>query len=60
MLIVATEDGTEVEITPTTGTQGGQAAGVPFLVSLEAGETYQVKAGTGRETFPAVRSGAPA
>lgn len=46
-LIVATEDGTEVEITPATGTQGGQPAGVPFMVSLEAGETYQVKAGTG-------------
>jgi gliding motility-associated-like protein len=42
-LIVATEDDTEVEITPTVATLGGQPAGVPFTVSLNVGETYQVK-----------------
>lgn len=43
-LIVATEDGTEVEITPSVPTLGGQPAGVPFTVNLNAGETYQVQA----------------
>lgn len=43
-LIVATEDGTEVEITPSVATSGGHAAGVPYLVQLNQGETYQVMA----------------
>ena len=46
-LIVATEDGTEVEITSSTATLGGHAAGVPWTVQLDEGETYQVKASTG-------------
>lgn len=41
--IVATADGTEVEITPTAPTTGGHPAGVPYIVQLDAGETYQVK-----------------
>ncbi len=44
LLIVATEDGTEVEITPTVATESPHAAGVPFVVSLNQGESYQLKA----------------
>ena len=45
-LIVATEDGTEIEITPSVATSGGNAAGVTYTIFLDEGETYQVKAGT--------------
>lgn len=43
-LVVSPQDGTEVEITTTCNTQGGHAAGVPWVVQLDSGETYQVKA----------------
>lgn len=43
LLIVATQNGTQVVITPTVNTSGGHSAGVPFTVSLNAGETYQVQ-----------------
>lgn len=43
-LIVATEDDTEIEITPTALTNGGNPAGVPFTIQLNRGESYQVKA----------------
>ena len=43
LLIVATEDGTEVEIIPTVTTLGGNPAGVPFTVQLDRGDSYQVK-----------------
>jgi len=43
-LIVATEDNTEIEITPTRNLEGGGSAGVPFRISLNGGETYQVQA----------------
>jgi gliding motility-associated-like protein len=43
LLVVATEDGTEVEIIPTVNTLGGNPAGVPFTVQLDRGESYQVK-----------------
>lgn len=46
-LIVATEDSTEVVITPTCNTLGGHAAGVPFTVVLDKGRTYQVQAAAG-------------
>jgi hypothetical protein len=39
-MIVATEDGTEVEITPADNMMDGEAAGVPFIVQLDRGETY--------------------
>ncbi|MBL7980891.1 MAG: gliding motility-associated C-terminal domain-containing protein [Flavobacteriales bacterium] len=44
LLIIATEDGTQVRITPTANTTGGRPAGVPFTVDLNAGQTYQVQA----------------
>ena len=46
LLIVATENATEVEITPTAATLGGHPAGLPFLVQLEQGASYQLCAAT--------------
>ncbi|WP_198315740.1 Ig-like domain-containing protein [Chitinophaga tropicalis] len=40
--VVADNDNTVVEITPVQPTVGGRAAGVPFTVKLNKGETYQV------------------
>ncbi len=45
-LIVATEDNTEIEITPSVATSGGHAAGVTYTIALNQGESYQVKAAT--------------
>jgi hypothetical protein len=42
LLIVATANGTQVSITPSVATDGGHAAGVPYTVNLNSGETYQV------------------
>ena len=42
--IVATEDGTEVEITPTATTSTGRPPGVPFKVRLRKGDVYTVGA----------------
>ncbi|MFK7757928.1 MAG: gliding motility-associated C-terminal domain-containing protein [Flavobacteriales bacterium] len=46
LLIVATEDDTEVEITPSVATTSGNPAGVPFIVQLQRGESYQLLQGT--------------
>lgn len=43
-LIVATEDGTEIEITPSVATSGGNPAGVTYTIQLNEGESYQVLA----------------
>ncbi|MBK9274862.1 MAG: gliding motility-associated C-terminal domain-containing protein [Flavobacteriales bacterium] len=43
LLIVATTDDTEVEITPSVNTAGGRPAGVPFTVMLDEGQSYQVQ-----------------
>lgn len=43
-LIVATQDGTEVEITTTAITAAGQMPGVPWVVQLDSGQTYHVQA----------------
>ncbi len=42
ILIVATEDNTEVTITPTKPAHPGRPAGVPFTVVLNRGQTYAV------------------
>lgn len=42
--VIATEDGTQVEIKPTVATKGGRAANVPFTVTLNKGQVYQVLA----------------
>src|SRR5690606_20569918 len=39
--VVATEDNTIVTIVPTTGTSA-RPAGVPFSITLDQGETYQL------------------
>jgi len=40
--IVASQDNTVVEITPSVATQGGKPANVPFTVNLNKGEIYNV------------------
>ena len=45
LMVVATKDGTQVDITPACNTLGGQLAGVPFTVNLDSGQVYQVQAG---------------
>lgn len=40
--VVAFEDNTEVEITPTLLTTDGKPANVPFVVTLNKGDVYQV------------------
>ena len=40
--VVATEDNTMVEITPVAKTKGGRRANVPFTVTLNKGQIYQV------------------
>ncbi len=42
LLVVATEDDTEVAITPSADTDNGNPAGVPFNVQLDRGESYQI------------------
>lgn len=44
-LIVSTENGAQVEITPTRDTEKAKPANVPFSVTLNKGEVYQVRAG---------------
>jgi gliding motility-associated-like protein len=45
-LIIAAEDGTLVSVEPSVETTAGEAAGVPFTIALNKGETYLVKAQT--------------
>ena len=42
-LVVATEDNTEIDITPSAETFSGWLPGVTQTITLNAGETYQVK-----------------
>ena len=42
-VIIALEDNTKVEITPSVKTLGDHHAGVPFTVSMSAGQTYFVR-----------------
>ncbi|MBO6659679.1 MAG: gliding motility-associated C-terminal domain-containing protein [Roseivirga sp.] len=43
LLIVAVQDDTEVEITPSVRTASGKLPNNPFTVTLNAGETYLIK-----------------
>ena len=43
-VVVATADGTEVEVTPSAFTLGLRPAGVAYTVALDAGEIWQVQA----------------
>lgn len=40
--VIAAYDSTKIEITPSNPTLSGNAAGVPFVVTLNEGEMYQV------------------
>jgi gliding motility-associated-like protein len=40
--VIASHDNTAVEITPAVPTRGGRSAGVPFIVTLNKGDIYQV------------------
>jgi trimeric autotransporter adhesin len=40
--VIADNDNTVIEVTPSAQTLGGHAAGVPFTVTLNKGEVYQV------------------
>lgn len=42
VLIVATQNNSQIRITPSVNTGGGQLAGVPFIITLNAGQTYQM------------------
>lgn len=44
--VVATQNATRVTITPSVVPTGGQAAGVPFSVTLNQGQTYQLTSNT--------------
>jgi gliding motility-associated-like protein len=62
LLIVGTENGTEVQITPSVTTSAGDAAGIPFTVQLEAGQCYRLVASgsgdlTGTQVFATSASG---
>jgi gliding motility-associated-like protein len=41
-LILATEDDTEIEIIPSDPLPNGEPAGVPFVITLNKGQAYQV------------------
>jgi hypothetical protein len=42
-MVIAAENGTEVEIVPSGFTLGGNIAGKPFRVTLDTGQIYQVQ-----------------
>jgi hypothetical protein len=42
-VIIATEDNTDIEITPTVATLGGHPANQSFTITMNAGETYHVR-----------------
>lgn len=44
LLIVAVEEATRLEITPSVNTLTGNAAGTPFTIELNTGQSYQLKA----------------
>ncbi len=43
LLVVGVYDNTVIKITPKCGTEGGHAPNVPFTVTLNRGEAYQVR-----------------
>jgi gliding motility-associated-like protein len=44
LMVVATQNGTQVELIPSTTTMDGKPAGVPFQVTLNQGQTYSLRA----------------
>ena len=59
--IVASQDATDVTITPKVDTSGGHTAGTPYVVSLNKGEMYQLQSTTGTSdlTGTTINSTAP-
>lgn len=55
LVIVATENNTEIEIIPSVNTAGLRPANIPFTISLDAGNSYQIQA-SGDLTGSKVRS----
>lgn len=55
IVLVSTEDANEIEIIPAALTFGLQAAGVPFTVTLDEGQSFQIQSG-GDLTSTVVRS----
>lgn len=43
LLVVAAYDGTVIRIVPKCNTMGGHGANVPFIVTLNQGQVYQIK-----------------
>ncbi|AMQ56666.1 PKD domain-containing protein [Algoriphagus sanaruensis] len=44
LLVIATEDNTKVEITTSVGSLSGDQAGIPSIITLNRGQSYQIKA----------------
>lgn len=42
-LIVASKDNTKVTVTPSVHTFGGKPAGIPFIIYLNKGQSYQIQ-----------------
>lgn len=53
--IVATESNTQVTITPHAGTTDGKAKDVPYMITLQEGETYQVMSKINGSDFSGTR-----
>ena len=50
-VIIADEDDTTIEITPTAKTKGGQPAGATFSITLNRGQSYQLITESGTADF---------
>lgn len=44
LLVIATEDNTDIEITTSVGSLSGNQAGIPSVIRLNRGQSYQIKA----------------
>ena len=55
MAVVATDDNTQVRITPHARTTSGHAKGVAFTVTLQRGEVYQLMSNDGGNDFSGTR-----
>ncbi len=46
-IVVSVEDNTQISITPSVSTLEGKPAGVPFTITLDAGDVYQIQSSFG-------------
>lgn len=49
LMIVATEDNTTIEITPSAKTLAGKPANTPFTITLNQGESYQLQGANAKD-----------